>query len=396
MLDFHTFFVVVVVLVRRLVCTYSLFTHSVNSFEAQGCIRNVVLTLCVCRRVCMCIRLCYAMVLTDNDNNRIELEKRQEVNRNCFYSVWTSYTIGHRYSECKSIVDQFLDCGQASIFVGQVKWFVDVWKWCVPSSHSLYRRLQMQETFILQINGMNFDWLQYWQWMIRGQLTWIVAANSDPNPLVNGASCAMSTRPVFFADWNWIEKRFFREIRRFENFIHRINHLPCISFLCPMAISIRDQSLHNSLSIRLWPFALLPEAHVLVFPIQSMWHRRLWSKHLLHPMDIQTIRLEPLQPLPDTMFSVRRQHMGSVGEQNVKWCNHANDRQRFVVLTLSLMHANSKPFALFGPLGMTTFMPGVCAKYASGLCEWYRAPWPTAPLGARIVNEPQSNELPLR
>lgn len=37
--------------------------------------------------------------------------------------------------------------------------------------------------------------------------------------------------------------------------------------------------------------------------------------------------------------------------------------------TLSFMQANRSPFALFGPLGTTIFNPGVCAKYASGLCE---------------------------
>jgi hypothetical protein len=41
-----------------------------------------------------------------------------------------------------------------------------------------------------------------------------------------------------------------------------------------------------------------------------------------------------------------------------------------------------------------TFNPGTWAKKASTVCEWYKAPWPTAPDGALIVSFPQSNKLP--
>jgi hypothetical protein len=33
------------------------------------------------------------------------------------------------------------------------------------------------------------------------------------------------------------------------------------------------------------------------------------------------------------------------------------------------MEASSNPFAWTGSLGTTTFIPGVCAKYAYGDCE---------------------------
>ncbi|KAI2804639.1 hypothetical protein BLOT_003626 [Blomia tropicalis] len=38
-----------------------------------------------------------------------------------------------------------------------------------------------------------------------------------------------------------------------------------------------------------------------------------------------------------------------------------------------------------GPRGTTIFKPGQWAKNDSTLCEWYKAPCPTAPHGARMV-----------
>lgn len=54
----------------------------------------------------------------------------------------------------------------------------------------------------------------------------------------------------------------------------------------------------------------------------------------------------------------------------------------------SLIEAKSKPFAWIGSLGTTTFKPGVWLKYASGDCEWYKAPCPTAPHVALNVSLP--------
>lgn len=45
-------------------------------------------------------------------------------------------------------------------------------------------------------------------------LAWTVAAISAPNPLVNGASWAIRTRPVFLADWNKIIS-FFEKLLQF-------------------------------------------------------------------------------------------------------------------------------------------------------------------------------------
>lgn len=56
---------------------------------------------------------------------------------------------------------------------------------------------------------------------------------------------------------------------------------------------------------------------------------------------------------------------------------------------LSLMQLNSNPLAWIGPRGITIFNPGTCVKNDSGLCEWYKAPWPTAPEGVLIVSDPQ-------
>ena len=57
----------------------------------------------------------------------------------------------------------------------------------------------------------------------------------------------------------------------------------------------------------------------------------------------------------------------------------------------SLIEANRRPLVWIGSRGTTTFKPGVWEKYASGDWEWYRAPWPTAPHVALIVNDPQLN-----
>ena len=62
----------------------------------------------------------------------------------------------------------------------------------------------------------------------------------------------------------------------------------------------------------------------------------------------------------------------------------------------SRIQESSKPLAWIGLRGTTSLRPGEWAKKASTLCEWYRAPWPTAPHGVRIVNLPQSNKLPDR
>jgi hypothetical protein len=44
-----------------------------------------------------------------------------------------------------------------------------------------------------------------------------------------------------------------------------------------------------------------------------------------------------------------------------------------------------RPFASDGVDGVTTVSPAVCAKYASGLCEWYSPPLMPPPTGARTT-----------
>lgn len=137
----------------------------------------------------------------------------------------------------------------------------------------------------------------------REILTWIVAANSAPKPLVRGASWATSTLPVFFTDYIQSEG----ELANFCGMLCCISDLLCIQFPCPMAKSILGQWLHNSHSIDPWLNRQLRAAHEFVYPIQSWSHRCPRAECPLFPMNNRTLRLAlPRQP-HDIAFSVQKQ-----------------------------------------------------------------------------------------
>lgn len=82
-----------------------------------------------------------------------------------------------------------------------------------------------------------------------------MAASSAPNPEVNGASCAIKTRPVFLADytqWNGRKKNNYKALIIFIPMKELI--LLGTQFLDPMAKLTPNQSLHNRYCVRSSPF----------------------------------------------------------------------------------------------------------------------------------------------